>query len=84
MKHFVTTILIGAQYEKLPNYILPDRYAQHNSNIADGPAGLGAAIEALSKRGIKMEYFKLSRHRRRQLRARLQTQLSQYATRAAS
>jgi predicted SnoaL-like aldol condensation-catalyzing enzyme len=61
VKDFVTTILIGAQYDKLPTFIDGDRYAQHNSNIADGLSGLGAAIEALGKQGIKMEYFKLHR-----------------------
>ncbi len=61
VKDFVTTILIRAQYDKLPSYIVADKYAQHNSGIADGLAGLGAAIEALGKQGIKMEYFKLHR-----------------------
>lgn len=61
VKDFVSTILVGAQYDKLPDFIDADKYAQHNSNIADGLAGLGAAIEALGKQGIKMEYFKLHR-----------------------
>lgn len=58
---FVTTILVGAQYDKLPKFIDGDRYAQHNSNIADGLSGLGAAIEALGKQGIKMQYLRLHR-----------------------
>ena len=61
VKDFVTTILVGAQYDKLPKFIDDERYFQHNSNIADGLSGLGAAIEALGKQGIKMEYFKLHR-----------------------
>jgi predicted SnoaL-like aldol condensation-catalyzing enzyme len=58
---FVETVLIGQQYDQLPVFIDADNYAQHNSGIADGLAGLGAAIEALGKQGIFMEYFTLHR-----------------------
>lgn len=58
---FVTTILVGAKCGELPRFIDADRYAQHNSNIADGLSGLGAAIEALGKQGIRMEYVNLHR-----------------------
>ncbi len=59
VKDFVTTVLIGGQYDKLTNFIDGENYTQHNSGIADGLSGLGAAIEAFAKQGIKMEYFKL-------------------------
>jgi predicted SnoaL-like aldol condensation-catalyzing enzyme len=61
VKDFVTRILINAEYDKLPQFIDGEKYLQHNSNIADGLSGLSAAIEALGKQGIKMEYFKLHR-----------------------
>ena len=34
----------------------PKRYIQHNSAIADGLSGLGAALEAMAKQGITMQY----------------------------
>ena len=59
VKDFLTLVLIGRQYDKLPKFIDGDNYTQHNSNIADGLSGLGAAIDAFEKQGIKMEYFRL-------------------------
>lgn len=56
VKDFITTILINGEMEKLTNYFDGDNYIQHNSNIADGLSGLGAALEALGKQGIKMEF----------------------------
>ena len=58
---FVETILIGAQYDLLPRFIDDARYAQHNSNIADGLSGLGQAIAALAEQGVTMDYAKLHR-----------------------
>ena len=36
--------------------ILAEGYIQHNTGIADGLSGLGAALEALGKQGIQMIY----------------------------
>jgi predicted SnoaL-like aldol condensation-catalyzing enzyme len=58
---FIETVLIGAQYDQLPSFINASSYAQHNSGIADGLVGLGEAIAAMAKQGIRMEYFKLHR-----------------------
>ena len=36
--------------------LLAENYIQHNTGIADGLSGLGAALEALGKQGIQMIY----------------------------
>ena len=56
IKDFVRTILINGQFDKLGNYFDGDNYIQHNPAIADGVSGLGAALEAMAKQGIKMVY----------------------------
>jgi len=54
---FIDDILIHGKVEKLTQYI-GEPYIQHNSGIADGLSGLGTALEALAKAGIKMVYSK--------------------------
>lgn len=53
---FVTDILINGDMGKLPGYFDGDAYIQHNSQIADGLSGLGAALEHLASQGIEMRY----------------------------
>jgi predicted SnoaL-like aldol condensation-catalyzing enzyme len=53
---FVDAVLIGGQYDRLPEFISTESYVQHNSQIADGLDGLGAAVAALAKQGISMTY----------------------------
>lgn len=57
--NFINDILVGKHPEKLTNYFDGDNYIQHNSTMADGVSGLGAALEALAKQGIKMVYDKV-------------------------
>ncbi len=52
---FINDILINGKMNQLTQYI-GDTYIQHNSEIADGLSGLGSALEALAKAGIKMIY----------------------------
>lgn len=59
VKDFITTILMEGEMAKLTNYFDGDTYIQHNSAIADGLSGLGAALEGMAKQGIKMEYYKI-------------------------
>ena len=56
VKDFITSILINGEMQKLTSYFDGDNYIQHNSHIADGLSGLGAALEAMGKQGIKMEF----------------------------
>ena len=55
---FVGDVLRGKHPEKLTSYFDGDTYIQHNTGIADGLSGLGAALEALGKQGIQMIYCK--------------------------
>ena len=55
---FVGDVLRGEHPEKLTSYFDDDTYIQHNTGIADGLSGLGAALEALGKQGIQMIYDK--------------------------
>ena len=42
--------------DKIANYFDGDNYIQHNPSIADGLSGLGKALEAMAKQGVKMEF----------------------------
>lgn len=53
---FVDTILVKGQFDKLNSFFEGDNYHQHNTMIADGLSGLGQALEAMAKQGIKMVY----------------------------
>jgi len=55
---FVGDVLRGENPGNLTNYFDGDAYIQHNTGIADGLSGLGAALEALAKQGIQMVYDK--------------------------
>ncbi len=53
---FVKSILVNGQMDKLGQFIDGDNYTQHNTDIADGLSGLGAALEAMAAQGISMVY----------------------------
>ena len=55
---FVGDVLRGENPDKLTSYYDGDKYIQHNTSIADGLSGLGAALEAMAKQGIAMVYNK--------------------------
>lgn len=55
---FVGDVLRGENPDRLTSYFGGDNYIQHNTAIADGLSGLGAALEALAKQGIQMIYNK--------------------------
>lgn len=54
--NFLIDVMQGKHPEKTPEYFEGDAYLQHNTGIADGLSGLGAALEALGKQGIQMIY----------------------------
>lgn len=54
--NFVSTIFVNGEFDKLGLFFDGDNYIQHNTAIADGLSGLGAALEAMANQGIKMEY----------------------------
>lgn len=53
---FLVDVMQGKHPEKTASYFDGDNYIQHNTGIADGLSGLGAALEALGQQGIQMIY----------------------------
>lgn len=58
IKNFLHDVMQEKAPERTPSYFDGDTYIQHNTGIADGLSGLGAALEALGKQGIQMIYDK--------------------------
>lgn len=56
VKNFLYDVMQGNHLEKTPDYFDGDAYIQHNTGIADGLSGLGAALAALAKQDIQMIY----------------------------
>lgn len=53
---FIESVLIGGNFDQLPNFISTTTYHQHNTAIADGLDGLGKAVAAMAQQGITMKY----------------------------
>lgn len=56
VKDFLYDVMQGNNPQKTPDYFDGDTYIQHNSGIADGVSGLGAALEEMAKANIEMIY----------------------------
>ena len=56
VKNFLYDVMQGNHPEKSLDYFDGDTYIQHNTGIADGLSGLGAALAALAQQGIQMIY----------------------------
>jgi len=56
VRGFVEDVLLGGQGDKVPTYINPEKYLQHNSAVADGLDGLQAAFQYFAENGMVMEY----------------------------
>lgn len=56
VKNFLYDVMQGNHPEKTADYFDGDTYIQHNTVIADGLSGLGAALEALAGQNIQMIY----------------------------
>lgn len=56
VKNFVNDILVNGDMSKLAGYFDGDNYIQHNTSVADGLSGLGAALKSMAEHGIKMIY----------------------------
>lgn len=59
IKGFVTDVLINGKADKLTDYINPTKYLQHNSGIADGLDGLGAALQYFAENNLLLQYDKI-------------------------
>lgn len=59
VKNFLHDVMMGKAPEKTPDYFDNGKYIQHNTGIADGLDGLGAALTALAEQGVQMIYDKV-------------------------
>ena len=53
---FVNTVLRDGAGERSAEFISTETYLQHNSSVADGLEGLGAALATWAEQGITMHY----------------------------
>jgi predicted SnoaL-like aldol condensation-catalyzing enzyme len=58
VKGFVNDVLLGANPDKITEYISTEKYLQHNPGVKDGLTGLGEALTALAEAGMPMVYEK--------------------------
>lgn len=58
VKNFLYDVMQGKRPQKIAEYFDGDTYIQHNTGIADGLSGLGAALAALAEQGVQMIYDK--------------------------
>lgn len=56
VKNFLYDVMQGNNAAKTPDYFEGDTYIQHNTAIADGLSGLGAALAAMAEQNIQMIY----------------------------
>ena len=59
VESFVNDVLMNGQADKMTTYVNPEKYLQHNSAVADGLDGLGAALKYFAENGLVMEYEKV-------------------------
>ncbi len=59
IKKFLNEVLINHDNDKVPVYINPTKYLQHNPAVADGLEGFGAAMQYFAENGLVMEYEKV-------------------------
>lgn len=56
VENFLIDVMQNQHPEKTADYFDGDTYIQHNTGIADGLSGLGAALAAMAEQGIQMIY----------------------------
>ncbi|MEM6772535.1 MAG: hypothetical protein AAF597_18300, partial [Bacteroidota bacterium] len=56
VKNFIKDVLQDGKGDLTTQYINPAKYLQHNSSVADGLDGLGAALKYFADNGLVMEY----------------------------
>lgn len=59
IKGFVTDVLMNGKADKITDYVSTETYLQHNSGIADGLDGLGAALKYFAENGLTLQYDKI-------------------------
>lgn len=56
VKAFMTDVLLNGEGDKMTNYVSTETYLQHNSSIADGLDGLGAALQYFAEQKLMLQY----------------------------
>ena len=56
---FAEEVLVSGKMNNLTTLVNPEKYIQHNSGVADGLDGLGAALKYFAENGLVMEYHKI-------------------------
>ncbi|BAX81100.1 nuclear transport factor 2 family protein [Labilibaculum antarcticum] len=56
--NLINDIFLGANPDKITDYISTEQYDQHNPGVNDGLAGLGEALASLAEAGMPMVYEK--------------------------
>lgn len=59
VEKLMNEVFLNGNNENLTTYINPEKYSQHNSAVADGLDGLGAALKYFAENGLVMEYHKI-------------------------
>lgn len=59
VKNFVNDVLVNGQSDKITEYISTEKYIQHNSGIADGLDGLGAALKYFAENNLVLKFEKV-------------------------
>ncbi|SDW80983.1 Predicted SnoaL-like aldol condensation-catalyzing enzyme [Lutibacter oricola] len=58
VKNLLNDVFMGANPNKITDYISTEKYDQHNPGVKDGLAGLGEALGALAEAGMPMVFEK--------------------------
>lgn len=56
VQEFVESVLVKGAFDRVTDFVSTTTYLQHNTAVADGLDGLGAAIKAMAEQGIEMIY----------------------------
>ncbi|WP_211093372.1 nuclear transport factor 2 family protein [Flammeovirga agarivorans] len=59
VQQFVDEVLLNGKMDNLTVLVNPTKYIQHNSAVADGLDGLGAALKYFAENGMVMKYDKV-------------------------
>ncbi len=59
VKQFIDEILLNGKMDNLTTLVNPSKYIQHNSAVADGLDGLGAALKYFAENDMVMKYDKV-------------------------
>lgn len=59
IRQFAEEVLVAGNMENLTTLINPEKYIQHNSLVADGLDGFGAAMKTMAENGLVMKYDKV-------------------------